>query len=702
MYDFLSQDVKYLPGVGPRRAMVLRDELGVRTLSDLLYQIPSRYLDRSTVYKVSELSESMQVVQLKGELTCITEKGVGRTLRIEATFVDSTGAVKLVWFRGLKYIAKNLKKHTPYILLGKPTLFNGVFSFSHPELEEVEKSVRSPYAVSGLMPVYRVTEAMKRVGITSRTVAGWVSAVFERLGSRKIRETLPDYILRGEKLLPIDTALRQLHRPSSSQAIEQSVYRLKFDELFLVQLDILNYAKRQHQEQQGYRFTRIGRYFMDFYNTQLPFVLTDAQKRVIKEIRHDLGSGRQMNRLLQGDVGSGKTIVAVMTMLIAIDNGYQACLMAPTEILAEQHFEELRRLLEPVGVKVGLLTGTVKGKSRERLFAELSGGEMNIVVGTHALLEEPVEFSRLGFAVIDEQHRFGVEQRARLWTKSGNPPHILVMTATPIPRTLAMTVYGDLDVSVIDELPPGRKPVETLHYAGPSPIEPIRLVSQEVGKGRQVYIVYPLIKESQKVDLKDVEDGFEKVQRAFPKMRVAMLHGQMKSADKNEVMRRFHEHEIDILVATTVIEVGVNIPNASVMIIQNANRFGLAQLHQLRGRVGRGAERSYCILLTGYNLSENTRRRIEIMCQTNDGFVLAEEDLKLRGPGDIEGTQQSGVVFKFKYANVVRDNDLMQHCRSLAARIVADEHWSEDPRNSLLWQRLQAYHGAARDWSRIS
>lgn len=709
MYSLLTQDVKYLPGVGPHRAMILRDELDVRTIGDLLYQLPVRYIDRSRVHKVRELSAEMQYVQLRGQIVSVEERGVGRKRRLEAILADETGGVYLTWFAGLRYAAKKVKLGKTYLVLGKPVRFNGVFSLSHPEIEEVSaaagaesKDGAGGMELPGLVAVYRVTDAMKRVGLNSKVMGKLVATAWEKLGSGVVPDWMPAHLLAGEGLAGLDRALREAHRPSSPGNTRLAIERLKFDELFLLQLDIVCYAKRQNSRRKGYRFGKIGSYFMDFYDKQLPFSLTEAQKRVVREIRRDVGSGFQMNRLLQGDVGSGKTVVAVLAMLIALDNGFQSALMVPTEILAEQHFGELCRLLEPIGVKVGLLTGAQKGKARQEVLEGLKGGSVGVVVGTHALIEEPVEFYRLGFAVIDEQHRFGVRQRARLWGKSVEPPHVLVMTATPIPRTLAMTVYGDLEVSVIDELPPGRKPIRTLHFGGGERGELERLIEREVGEGRQVYVVYPLIKESERSELKNLEDGYERVKARFPHMSVGMLHGQMKPMDKAEVMGRFVCHELDILVATTVIEVGVNVPNASVMIIQDADRFGLAQLHQLRGRVGRGAAHSYCVLLTGADLGESSRRRIEIMCGTTDGFVLAEEDMKLRGPGDIEGTQQSGLVFRFRYANIVKDSGLMQHCRALAEDICKNDGWGDEPKLRSLRVRLEEYHNERGMFADIS
>lgn len=701
MYDVLSQKVMYLHGVGPRRAQLLNDELGVYTVRDLLFNFPQKYLDRSTIYTVNSLSEAMQYVQLKGRIVSVQELGTGRARRLEADFTDGTGTVRLVWFRGLKFVEHSLKLHTDYLLVGKPNLFNGSFNIVHPDLDLVDSETEMEQ-ITGLRPVYRSTEKMKRAGITSKVIEQLVVAAFQQLGDNKIPETLPEYLLKKENLMPLDRAIRLIHRPSDLHVIPTVERRLKFEELFYSQLDILSYAKARTIKYRGFVFSRIGDYFMRFYNEQLPFQLTTAQKRVVKEIRRDLGSGRQMNRLLQGDVGSGKTIVSIMTMLIALDNGYQACIMAPTEILAEQHYATIARMLSPIGVRVEMLTGLVKGKRRESVLEGIGDGTIQILVGTHALLEDNVTFRNLGVAIIDEQHRFGVEQRSKLWHKNAFPPHILVMTATPIPRTLAMTVYGDLDVSIIDELPPGRKPIKTVHFYDKALDKRVNLVRAEVAKGHQVYYVYPLIKESEKLDLKNLEQGFAQVCQIYPELTAGMLHGQMKPADKNLVMQKFQSGELNLLVSTTVIEVGVDVPNASVMIIENAERFGLAQLHQLRGRVGRGAEQSYCVLVTGYKLSENTRRRIEIMCETTDGFRIAEEDLKLRGPGDLEGTQQSGLIFNFKIANVVRDNALLEEARRVAAAIVDADPRQEAPENSLLWSQLRTFRKTSANWSVIS
>ncbi len=701
MYSLLSQNIQYLHGVGPNRAHLLNTELEVFTVGDLLYCFPLKYIDRTKVYTISSLSEEMQYVQLRGQIIEMSEEGKGRARRIEAVFTDGTGTVRLVWFNALKFVQRSLKLHTTYLLLGKPTLFNGSFNIAHPEME-VADAQRNTSAVMGLRPIYRITEPMRRSGVTSHVMEELIAGVLQQLREGDIPETLPDYFLNQYGLAPLDTAIRQIHRPDNLHRLPYYEERLKFDELFYLQLNIASYAKSRVQKYRGFPFRTIGRNFLKFYHESLPFQLTDAQKRVVREIRRDVGSGRQMNRLLQGDVGSGKTIVAIMAMLMALDNGFQACLMAPTEILAEQHCSTLRRMLESIGIQIELLTSTVKGKKRDSILAGVADGSVQILVGTHAVLGDIVSFHNLGIAVIDEQHRFGVVQRSRLWLKNDAPPHILVMTATPIPRTLAMTVYGDLDVSVIDELPPGRKPIRTLHFYEKNIDRLLALIRDEVGKGHQAYFVYPLIKESEKLDLKNLEKGYEQITALLPELRICMLHGKMKNAEKNAVMQAFINRKYHVLVSTTVIEVGVDVPNASVMVIENAERFGLAQLHQLRGRVGRGAEQSYCILTTGYQLSENTRRRIEIMCETTDGFKIAEEDLKLRGPGDLEGTQQSGMIFDLKIAHITRDSDLMEKAREAAIKLVNDDPTAAMPQNQLIWKRLRELQKNNVNWSSIS
>ena len=662
MFDLASRDIKYLSGVGPQRAAVLNKELGIYSLHDLLYYFPYKYVDRSRIYSIYELDGNMPYIQLKGEILSFEDVGEGRNRRLVAHFSDGTGVVDLVWFQGVKYIIGKYKIRQEYIVFGKPTVFNGRINIAHPDVDAVADL---KLETMGLRPYYNTTEKMKRSSLNSHAIEKMMATVVKLL-SDPLPETLSPAILREHHLMPLTEALVNIHFPTSAELLRKAQYRLKFEELFYVQLNILRYARDRQRKYRGYVFSKIGDIFNTFYSKNLPFELTNAQKRVLKEIRRDMGMGRQMNRLLQGDVGSGKTLVALMSMLIALDNGYQACMMAPTEILANQHYDTIREFLHGMDVRVELLTGSVKGKRREAILAGLLSGEVQILIGTHAVIEDTVNFASLGFVVIDEQHRFGVAQRARLWTKSAQPPHVLVMTATPIPRTLAMTLYGDLDVSVIDELPPGRKPIATIHQFDNRRESLYRSVRKQIEEGRQVYIVYPLIKESEKIDLKNLEEGYLHVCEAFPDCKVCKVHGKMKPAEKDREMQLFVSGEAQIMVATTVIEVGVNVPNASVMIIENAERFGLSQLHQLRGRVGRGADQSYCILVTGYKLAEDTRKRLEIMVRTNDGFEIAEADLKLRGPGDLEGTQQSGIAFDLKIADIARDGQLLQYVREVA------------------------------------
>ena len=640
--DILGQDVKYLKGVGPNRSKLLLDELQVATVRDLLYVLPYKYIDRSVVHKINQLVDDMPHVQLMGKILDFETEGEGRKRRLKAVFTDGTGYVDLVWFNSIKQLQQSLNVNQVYVILGKPSSFNGRMSIVHPEMEKAE----NVNMVSRVMqPHYHTTEKMKRSGFSSRLISDLVRNAFERM-SAPIAETLPDYLVKSQNLMSLSDALHIVHQPPSAEALPAALHRLKFEELFYLQLEILRYSQHRKLNQAGFVFSTVGKNFLTFYNEHLPFELTGAQKRVIKEIRRDMGIGRQMNRLLQGDVGSGKTMVALMCCLIAIDNGYQACLMAPTEILAEQHLSTLRNFLGDMEVRVELLTGNVTGKARREILDATAAGEVHILVGTHALIEPTVVFRNLGLAVIDEQHRFGVKQRARLWEKNIRPPHVLVMTATPIPRTLAMTVYGDLDVSVIDELPPGRKPIQTLHYFANDRGRLYDGINYQLKLGRQIYVVYPLITESETSDLKNLEEGFIQLQEAFPLYKVGKVHGKMKPVEKEAAMRAFASNETQILVSTTVIEVGVNVPNASVMVIEESQRFGLSQLHQLRGRVGRGAEQSYCILVTPRKLAETTRRRMQIMVDTTDGFEIAEEDLKLRGPGDLEGTAQSGMPFQ--------------------------------------------------------
>ena len=698
MSSILDQDIQFLPSVGPKTKEILSKELGIRSYGDLLEYYPYKYVDRSKIFHISELTSDMPFVQLKGKILSYEEVDIGkRNKMLVAHFSDGYGVVDLVWFRSAQYIIKSYKVGTEYIVFGKPSAYNGRFQFAHPDIDDASKLQISEM---GMQPFYGLTENMKKRGYTSRSIERITRSLVSILPP--LPETLPDFIVNRLHLVSRDAALRMIHYPHSHQEMQKAQVRLKFEELFYVQLNILRYASDQRRKYRGYIFNRIGDIFNGFYAHHLPFELTGAQKRVMHEIRADMCSGRQMNRLLQGDVGSGKTLVALMTMLIALDNGYQACLMAPTEILAEQHLQTIRDFLQGMDIRVELLTGIVKGKKRKEILDGLATGDIQILIGTHAVIEDPVAFHRLGVAVIDEQHRFGVAQRAKLWAKSENPPHVLVMTATPIPRTLAMTIYGDLDVSVIDELPPGRKPIQTLHKFDNQLTSLYQSIRRQINLGRQVYIVFPLIKENEKIDLKNLEEGYETLKQAFPEFRLSKIHGRMKSAEKEAEMELFVKGETQILVATTVIEVGVNVPNASVMVILDAQRFGLSQLHQLRGRVGRGCDQSYCILVTGYKLSEETRKRIDIMCDTNDGFRIAEADLKLRGPGDLEGTQQSGMAFDLKIANIARDGQLVQLARTEAQEIIDNDPECNAPHNALLWNRLRELKKTHINWAAIS
>ncbi len=699
MYDLLSQDIKFAPGVGPKRKELLSKELGIETFGQLLEYYPYKYIDRRRIYHSNELLESMSYIQLKGRILSFETFDNGkRKKRLVAHFGDGYGVVDLVWFAGIQYVINHYKVNEEYIVFGRPTVFNGRFQISHPEIEPIATAQLSKM---GMHPHYHTTERMKKAGMNSRAVEKLISGVLSRIPS-PMEETLPPYITSPLHLVSRDEAVRLIHHPQDSMQLDRAKLRLKFEELFYVQLNILRYASDMRRKYRGYVISHVGKHFNDFYSKNLPFALTNAQKRVVREIHDDMKSGRQMNRLLQGDVGSGKTLVALLAALLAVDNGYQVCLMAPTEILAEQHLDTLREFLDGLDLRVELLTGIVKGKKRQEVLDGLSDGKVNILVGTHAVIEDNVQFHRLGLVVIDEQHRFGVAQRARLWSKSQNPPHVLVMTATPIPRTLAMTIYGDLDVSIIDELPPGRKPVYTQHKYDDQLTSLYQGIRRQINAGRQVYIVYPLIKESEKMDLRNLEEGFTTMKEVFAEFRLSKVHGQMKPKEKEDEMERFVRGETQILVATTVIEVGVNVPNASVMVILDAQRFGLSQLHQLRGRVGRGAEQSFCILVTTRKLNKVTARRIDIMCSTNDGFEIAEADLKLRGPGDLEGTQQSGMAFDLKIADIARDGQIVQMARDEAQRIIDADPTCEHPENALLWQRLAALRRTNINWGVIS
>ena len=691
-------DVKYISGVGPQRAALLAKELEIHSVHDLLYYFPYKYVDRSKIYAINEVTGDLPYIQVRGQIASFEIAGEGRGQRLIAHFTDGTGFIDLIWFKGIKFITNRYRTHQEYIVFGKPNVFNGRVNIAHPDIDPASEVQLSNL---GMQPYYNTTEKMKRSFLNSHAIEKIMHGVLPLL-KEPLPETLTPEIIAQQHLMSLTDALRNIHFPQNNDALRQAKLRLKFEELFYVQLNILRYASDRRRKFRGYVFRHVGAYFNTFYCDYLPFELTNAQKRVLREIHADMRSGKQMNRLLQGDVGSGKTMVALMSMLLALDNGYQACLMAPTEILANQHYETLCRQLEGLGIRVELLTGSIKGKRREEILNGLQNGEVHILIGTHALIEDGVSFSSLGLAVIDEQHRFGVAQRARLWAKSTQPPHVLVMTATPIPRTLAMTLYGDLDVSVIDELPPGRKPIATLHQFDNRRQQLNEFIRKQVNEGRQIYIVYPLIKESEKIDLKNLVEGYSQVCDDFPDLTICQVHGQMKPSLKEEQMQRFVRGEAQIMVATTVIEVGVNVPNASVMVIQNAERFGLSQLHQLRGRVGRGADQSYCILVTSFKLAEDTRKRIEIMVRTNDGFEIAEADLKLRGPGDLEGTQQSGMAFDLKIADLARDGQILQLARDMAEKIVEEDPTCESPKYELLWKQLKNLRKTNVNWSAIS
>lgn len=697
--DLLSQDIQYLPGVGPSRKKILATELGINTFGDLLMYFPYKYVDRSRLYSIKELTGDMPFIQVKGRILSFETFEMGpRKERVVAHFSDGTAVMDLTWFNGGKFAKKNYKVHTDYIVFGKPTVFNGRINVVHPDIDPADGFELDGL---GLQPYYSTTEKSKKSSLTSRAIEKLTKSLVEKIGYQ-LPETLPDFITGKLHLMSRSDALRIIHYPKDAKELEKARLRLKFEELFYVQLNIVRYASDHRRKYRGFVFNHIGDNFNGFYHNNLPFPLTGAQKRVIREIRHDMGSGRQMNRLLQGDVGSGKTLVALMSMLIALDNGFQACIVAPTEILAEQHLATIQEFLQGMNIRVELLTGIVKGKRREAVLEGLKNGDIKILVGTHAVIEDTVLFAQLGMVVVDEQHRFGVAQRAKLWSKNTNPPHVLVMTATPIPRTLAMTLYGDLDVSVIDELPPGRKPIVTQHFYDNRMTSIYDGIRKQINKGRQVYIVFPLIEESEKMDLKNLEDGYEVFRQVFPEFSMSKVHGRMKAKEKEEEMQRFVKGETQILVATTVIEVGVNVPNASVMVILDAQRFGLSQLHQLRGRVGRGAEQSFCILVTNSKLSDDTRKRIDIMCDTNDGFRIAEADLKLRGPGDLEGTQQSGMAFDLKIADIARDGQIVQMARDEAQAIIEDDPTCEKSKYAMLWNRLKELRKTDINWAAIS
>lgn len=697
MPDLYSLNIKYLPGVGPKRAELLAQELEIRSFHDLLYYFPYKYIDRSKTYRICELDGNMPYIQLKGRIIAYSTHGEGARRRLSATFSDGTGSIELVWFKGIRFVTDKYKTGVEYTLFGRPTLFNGRLNIAHPELDTIDETDKR-YTLQGY---YNTTEKMKNAFVNSKALQKMVYNLWESLQG-PLDETLPQEIIQAAKVIGLTDAIRNIHFPDSVEALRKAEYRLKFEELFYLQLQILRYTKLRNRKLGGIRFDRIGDNFNNFYHKALPFALTNAQKRVLREIRADVGSGKQMNRLLQGDVGSGKTLVALMSMLMALDNQCQACLMAPTEILATQHYETISQMVAPLGIRVELLTGSTKKKDRTALHEALLTGDIQILIGTHALIEDTVKFANLGMVVIDEQHRFGVEQRARLWKKNSIPPHILVMTATPIPRTLAMTVYGDLDVSVIDELPPGRKPIQTLLQYDNKRGALYASLRRQMEQGRQVYIVYPLIQESEKSDLRNLEEGYESIREIFPEYEVCMVHGKMKPNEKDREMQRFAQGEARIMVATTVIEVGVNVPNATVMVIENAERFGLSQLHQLRGRVGRGGEQSYCILMTNYKIAQDTRKRLEIMVETTDGFRISEADLQMRGPGDMEGTQQSGIAFNLKIANIAKDGQILQFARDMALSVLEKDDLLALPQNYLLRKELSRLFDKQQYWGLIS
>jgi ATP-dependent DNA helicase RecG len=701
MADPLQTDIKFLPGVGPKRAELLNRELNIHTFEDLIYHFPYRYVDRTRFYRISEISSQLPYIQIRGRITSLEVTGPRYKKRLVAKFSDDSGTIDLVWFQGVSWIRETLKKDREYVAFGKPNLHGRQLNLVHPELEEAEKHDKQ--LSSGLQAVYSTTEKLKKNHLTSRTIQKLITTLYQT-HKPHVQETLPGYLLEKLHFPTLSEALFSVHFPGDLKELERARLRLKYEELFFIQLNILKQKVNREKHFQGLVFSKVGEYLNSFYRDHLPYELTGAQKRVIREIRKDLGSGRQLNRLLQGDVGSGKTLVALMSMLIALDNGYQACLMAPTEILASQHFATLHKMLGNMPVKHSLLMGSTKRSEREEIHQTLLDGSLQILTGTHALLEETVQFQNLGLVIIDEQHRFGVAQRAKLWKKNIQPPHVLVMTATPIPRTLAMTLYGDLDVSVIDELPPGRKPVRTVHYTDSKRLRVHGFMRKQIAEGRQVYIVYPLIRESEKMDYKDLEDGYFSIKQAFPSpdYAVSIVHGRLKAEEKEFEMKRFLEKKTQIMVATTVIEVGVDIPNASLMIIESAERFGLSQLHQLRGRVGRGADQSYCILMSADKLSDDARQRIRTMVGTNDGFEIAEADLKLRGPGDLEGTQQSGIPFELKIAHLGRDSQILYDARKTVTEVLEDDPMLDDPKNDILVEQLKKLSRGTFNWGVIS
>jgi len=695
----LNTDINYIPGIGPKRATTLLAELGMRTVEDLITYFPYKYIDRSRFYTIREANENMPYIQLKGKIISFEKRGEGRSQRLVATFTDNTGFIELVWFKGIKFVENKYRLNQEYIAFGKPARFGTKLNIAHPEIEPLTEENEQKNI--GLQAYYNTTEKMKSNFLNSAAIR---KMVFSALSDHTlhISETLPLSMIQKFALMSRTDAINNIHFPKNADLLSKAQRRLKFEELFFIQLSIIRQTKLREQKYKGYIFGSIGNFFNRFYEECLSFELTGAQKRVIKEIRVDLASGKQMNRLLQGDVGSGKTMVALMTALIAVDNGFQACIMAPTEILSTQHFQSISETISKIGINVKLLTGSTKKKERTIIAEELKNGSLHILIGTHALIEDSVEFHNLGLVIIDEQHRFGVAQRAKLWSKNIQPPHMLVMTATPIPRTLAMTIYGDLDISVIDELPPGRKPIATYHYFDNKRAELNKFIKKQIDLGRQIYIVYPLIQESEKLDLKDLESGYQQMRETFPNYKISMMHGRMKPADKEIAMSRFVSGETQIMMATTVIEVGVNVPNASVMIIENAERFGLSQLHQLRGRVGRGAEQSYCLLMSRYELANETRKRLQIMVDSTDGFVIAEADLNLRGPGDMDGTQQSGLPFDLKIANLAHDGQILQVARTVAKDLLEIDQNLELDENKILHLQLNKLQKNSVNWSVIS
>ncbi len=703
MSDFLEKEITYLPGVGPKKAEVLKKEVDISSYGDLLYYFPYRYVDRTKFYRIRDLSPASMYVQIRGFIVGMTTQGEGRSMRAVASFSDGESKIELIWFKGVKFILEKYKPGHEYVVFGKVSEFNGKYNLVHPDMETINEAM-SKQSLGGVQGMYNTTEKMKNSFLTSRILQKMISELFNSMGDYRVQESLPSYIIESHHLLPLHDALLNIHFPQSPDALRLAQFRLKFEELFFIQLNMLRQRNNRRMHFAGFKFNKIGDLFNSFYKEYLPFQLTNAQKKVLREIYADMSSGKQMNRLLQGDVGSGKTLVALMSMLVALDNGFQASMMAPTEILAQQHFESISKFLEGMNVKVAILTGSSKKKEREVVLQGIKDGSIQILLGTHALLEDNVVFSQLGMVVIDEQHRFGVAQRAKLWSKSERPPHVLVMTATPIPRTLAMTLYGDLDVSVIDELPPGRKPIKTVHRLDVYRGMLYDFIKKQIAEGRQAYIVYPMIQESERSDYANIEAGFESLQQVFPEpnYHLGMVHGKMKPEEKEAQMKMFVSGETQILVATTVIEVGVNVPNASVMMIESAERFGLSQLHQLRGRVGRGADQSFCILLTSPKLSDDGRKRMEVMTRTNNGFEISEVDLKMRGPGDLEGTQQSGVSLNLKITNLATDGQIIQYSRDVAQNVLEKDPDLLSPENSLLNKRLTQMAKDSVNWGVIS